>query len=637
MFVNSSSRGTFSRYVSLLIALAGSFDAAFIAFQYEQLVEDFPGYILSQEQLEFLNYLHSVLTDTISSISPTAMPPNESEVPPSQSPTLSNSDQVGEQAEKQGFPYDAPQDDSLAEPESKSRTIVGVRWFIVCISLYITCFLYGLDTTIAADIQGPVIAAFGKVNQLSWIGAGFPLGSVCVILLLGSCFNAFNMKWVYITAVVLFEAGSALCGGAPNMTALIVGRVIAGAGGSGIYLGSLQYFSVMTVEKERGFYMSLIGVSWGLGAVLGPVIGGAFSVSSATWRWAFYINLVIGAVSAPAFLFCLPPVRPMEGVPFQKRLATIDFVGFILGAGMWVSFLLAFTMAGGQWPWNDGRTIATFVVFGVVLVLYAIQQTFAILTTTERRAFPIHLLRNPTYILLYVVTAAGTTTLFVVVYYIPLYFQFVNDDEALMAAVRLLPFIVIGVTVNLVSGTFLHWIKVYMILYVIAGVFLVAGGGPLMVYLDPGSTTALIYGLTILVAVGTGLSMVTGYTVATLISKPEDIGPALSMQNVSQIGGQVIALAIAGQIYQSTALKNLKAALAGNNFSDQDIRGAVAGSQSALLKELSPELRFRAIEAITHAMQMTFVLVPVAGAVMLVAAACMKREKLFGKAIAVGA
>lgn len=92
------------------------------------------------------------------------------------------------------------------------------------------------------------------------------------------------MKWVFIITVILFEAGSALCGGAPNMTALIVGRVIAGAGGSGIYLGSLQYFTVLTVEKERGFYMSLIGVFWGLGAVLGPVIGGAFSVSAATWR-----------------------------------------------------------------------------------------------------------------------------------------------------------------------------------------------------------------------------------------------------------------------------------------------------------------------------------------------------------------
>lgn len=103
-----------------------------------------------------------------------------------------------------------------SEPEGKRRTIRGFRWIIVCISLYVTCFLYGLDTTIAADVQGPVTEAFGQVDQLAWIGAGFPLGSVCVILLLGTLYNSFNIKWVFITTVVLFEAGSALCGGAPN-------------------------------------------------------------------------------------------------------------------------------------------------------------------------------------------------------------------------------------------------------------------------------------------------------------------------------------------------------------------------------------------------------------------------------------
>ncbi|PGG97620.1 hypothetical protein GX51_07252 [Blastomyces parvus] len=529
-----------------------------------------------------------------------------------------------------------PHGGTLAEPEP-SRAIKGFHWLVICVSLYSTCFLYGLDTTIAADVQGPVIIAFGHASQIAWIGAGFPLGSVCVILFLGTLYTTFNMKWVYVGAVVLFEVGSALCGAAPTMSALIVGRVIAGAGGSGIYLGSLQYFAVMTAAKERGFYLSLIAMFWGLGAVLGPVIGGAFSVSSATWRWAFYINLVIGAVAAPAFLFYLPPIHPMQGVSIRRRLASIDFVGLILGAGIWTSFLLAFTMAGSQWAWKDGRTIATFVVFGVVLVLYILQQYFAFTTTPSRRAFPVHLLRDRTQVLLYIATAAGTTTLFVVVYYIPIYFQFVNNDKALMAAVRLLPFIVIAIGVNLVSGIFLHFIKLYKVIYIIASVFLIAGGGPLMVYLDPTSTTGVIYGLTILVAVGTGLSMVTGYTISTLTVKPEDTGAGLSLQNVSQIGGQVIALAVASQIYQSTAIKGLSVALSGKGFSQAEIQGAVAGAQSVLFESLDGELRDKGIMSITSAMQMTFVMVPVAGAVMLIAAVCMKNEKLFGgPVVAVG-
>jgi MFS family permease len=53
----------------------------------------------------------------------------------------------------------------------------------------------------------------------------------------------------------------------------------------------LNYFSMLTTEKERGGYMGVIGLVWGLGAILGPVVGGGFSTSSATWRWSFYINL----------------------------------------------------------------------------------------------------------------------------------------------------------------------------------------------------------------------------------------------------------------------------------------------------------------------------------------------------------
>ncbi|KAK2771324.1 hypothetical protein FQN53_005087, partial [Emmonsiellopsis sp. PD_33] len=117
---------------------------------------------------------------------------------------------------------------------------------------------------------------------------------------------------------------------------------------------------------------------------------------------------------------------------------------------------------------------------------------------------------------------------------------------------------------------------------------------------------------------------------ASLTLKPEDRGAGISMQNVAQIGGQVIALAVAGQIYQSTAIRNLSGALADNGFSEADIRSAVAGARSALFEKLNGELRDKAIVAVIEAMQTTFVLVPVAGGVVLFASLFMKWEKLFG-------
>jgi MFS family permease len=74
--------------------------------------------------------------------------------------------------------------------------------------------------------------------------------------------------------VVLFDVGSVICGAAPTTSTLIVGRVIAGVGGSGIYFGSLNYFLAMAAPEERSFYVALIRSSWGVGAILSPVVGG---------------------------------------------------------------------------------------------------------------------------------------------------------------------------------------------------------------------------------------------------------------------------------------------------------------------------------------------------------------------------
>ena len=530
-------------------------------------------------------------------------------------------------------------EDSGTENDSKTspaRTITGIPWILVCVSLYISIFIYGLDTTIAADVQGSVVEAFGHVEQLAWIGAGFPLGSVSVILLNGAVYNTFNMKWTYIASLALFEAGSALCGAAPNMNALIVGRCIAGAAGSGVFMGCLNFFSALTTEEERGVYITGTGFFWGIGAVLGPVIGGSFVVSSATWRWAFYINIIIGAAFAPIYTYYLPSIHPVTGVSVMDRVKRLDFLGFFLCAGVWVSFTMAFTMAGGQWPWNDGRTIGTIVAFAVTLVAFAVQQTFCILTTAETRAFPIHLLRSRSQILLYIGTAANITALFVVVYFIPIYFQFVHNDSALQAAVRLLPFVVITVTLNLSAGYLLSRIRYYMPIFVVSGIFITIGGALLTVYLTPTTSESLIYGITVITALGAGLTLQIGYAVATL-KAPKHVGDALSFQNVAQIGGTVISLVIAGQVFQSTAVKNLTLALAGTGYSEAEIQSVVAGAQSTLFEELSGELKLAAIAAITEAMQKAFLLVCVGGAVVTVAGLLMKREKLFGEIVPVGA
>lgn len=124
-------------------------------------------------------------------------------------------------------------------------------------------------STQVADIQPVILALFGDESLLPWIGVGFALGTMCV-LPWGKVYGVFNVKCVYLFNIALFEIGSAVCGAAPNMTALVIGRVIAGVGGSGMYLGTLSFVAMLTSLKERPIYMAGSTVIWGIGSIPRP-------------------------------------------------------------------------------------------------------------------------------------------------------------------------------------------------------------------------------------------------------------------------------------------------------------------------------------------------------------------------------
>ncbi|RVD83958.1 uncharacterized protein DFL_005726 [Arthrobotrys flagrans] len=521
----------------------------------------------------------------------------------------------------------------ISEDSDQVRSIHGVKWFVVIAAIFSTAFLYGLDNTVVADIQPQVIDTYGDLTKLSWLGSGFPLGSIATLLVLSKIYGIFNTKWLYIASIVLFLGGSALCGGAPTIEALIVGRVIAGAGGQGMYLGLLNFLATLTTIRERPVYNGLVGLVWGLGTVLGPVVGGGFASSSATWRWAFYINLVLIGAFTPVYIWILPSVQPDETTPAKEKLKQLDYLGALLSAGMWSTFVMAFTFGGAQWAWDDGRTIAMFVVFGVLLVAFVLQQYFTILTTLENRVFPGQFLRRRSFILLYILTSTPAAGVFVPAYFIPLYFQFSKGDSAIDAAVRLLPFVILLVTFVMLNGFLMPVFGYYMPWYVWAGVFMLIGGS-LMHTITPNTSTAAVYGYSILIAVGAGAASQVAYSVAPAKVEPHDVPSAIGFMNHAQVGTIVISLTISGTIFQNVAFTYLKDALKQYNFPEDAIRGAIAGTRSQLFGELTEEARASAIDAIVRAMGQVYILVITAGAVTLVTSVFLKREKLFMTAAA---
>ncbi|EEA24238.1 multidrug resistance protein B, putative [Talaromyces marneffei ATCC 18224] len=491
-----------------------------------------------------------------------------------------------------------------SDHQPETRAVTGWRWILVCFGLYCAIFLYGLDNTIAADIQSAVLDTYGEVGQLAWIGTGFPLGSVATILLFGKAYGMFDVKWVHLGSIVVFCVGSAVCGAAPNMNALIVGRVIAGVGGAGLYLGMLNLIAINTLENERPAYMGGTGVIWGAGTILGPVIGGAFADSSATWRWAFYINLVIFGVLSPGLL-SIPSFNPQPNVSTLTKLKELDWVGVTLIAGLYSSFVIALTFGGVSWEWSDGRTIATLVVCGVILLLFMAQQYFAILTTPERRLFPIQFITSRTMVILHMCTACGSTAITTVAIY--------NRTQRFHYGI----WSILGIP-GILHRPLPHWWSIP------------TRRASLMYTVKAGTTVGAIYGFSVLIAIGAGLIAQIGYSVAPSKVPPQDMAASIGFINVAQIGGLVIALAISGTVFQNVTINHLSKLLTPLGFSMDQIKGAVAGSQSTLFNSLSSDVRGQAIELIVDSISHIYALVIAAGALCFLMGALLKRERLFG-------
>jgi MFS family permease len=251
----------------------------------------------------------------------------------------------------------------------------------------------------------------------------------------------FNLKWLFLTAAVLFQAGSALGGAAPTIDAFIVGRVLQGVGAAGCYSGAITFISTLTSQHERPIYLAGIVAIWSIGSVVGPVIGGAFAQSSATWRWGFYINLCVGALSAPGLVFCLPSVDPAPGLTLKEKLFTQDCISIVIFLAGSTCFTMALTFGGSVYAFNSGPEIALWTVSGVLLVAFILVSIHHPLVTTKNRLYPIHLVRKMELTILQFAILVNAGTMVTTLYYVPLVFQMTRGDGPLIAGVRLLPFL----------------------------------------------------------------------------------------------------------------------------------------------------------------------------------------------------
>jgi MFS family permease len=184
------------------------------------------------------------------------------------------------------------------------------------------------------------------------------------------------LKIFFMVAIAIFELGSLICGVAPNSKALIVGRAIAGVGGAGIGTGAFTIVGFIAEPKNRPALIGFTGATYGIAAVLGPIIGGAFS-DKVTWRWCFYINLPVGGLAAAIVLIYLhipSEAKPAEAT-WKEKFLQMDLFGAVLVMCFIISYILALQYGGQTKPWDSsvviGLLVGSFAIF-VVFVMWEV-------------------------------------------------------------------------------------------------------------------------------------------------------------------------------------------------------------------------------------------------------------------------
>jgi len=309
-----------------------------------------------------------------------------------------------------------------------------------------------------------------------------------------------------------------------------------------------------------------------------------------TLERAFYINLVFAAVTAPIYILWFPRHGVHRHQKILPRIRNLDWFGAILNAATFALFIVSCTYSGSQWPWDSGSVITLWVMTGVVVMIYALQQGTAFLTTKEDRIFPVWCLKSRSLVLLFIGTAGSSAVNFFNIYYIPLFFEFTHGDGAIEVAVRLLPFIFLLIFCALLSGALLSKLNLYAAWYVVSGVLALVGS-VLMFLITTATSVGNIYGFEILIGAGCGLTLQLAYSIALVKAPAGKATSAISFMNVAQLGGGAVALAIAGTIFQNVGFSNLQTALDGRGYTSGEIRAALAGGYSTIISNSTEEVR----------------------------------------------
>jgi EmrB/QacA subfamily drug resistance transporter len=453
-------------------------------------------------------------------------------------------------------------------PASRSKREV----LAVLPGLLLAILLAMLDNMIVSTAMPRIVGDLHGLAHLPWVVTAYVLGTTVSTPLWGKIGDLYGRKGVFLTSIVIFLIGSALSGASHTMTQLIGFRALQGLGAGGLIVGAMAIIGDLVPPRERGRYQGYMAGMMAVAMVAGPLAGG-YITDHLNWRWAFYVNLPLGAIA-----LVLLAVRLR--LPKYRTEHRIDWLGAGLLAVAITALVLITTWGGHDYAWLSWQVLGLAGLAAVMLAIFLV---------IERRAaepvLSLSLFRNRNFTLSVLIGFLLGFAMFGAISYLPLYQQTVQGASATNSGLLLLPMMAGLLTTSLVAGQLITRTGKYKIFPILGGVIMVAG----MVLLSTmGVTTSKTQTALFMAVLGLGMGFLMQTTM--LISQNsvtvKDLGVASSAATFFRSIGGSFGVSLAGAIFNRTLTDDIAGRLGPAAASRLSSGGGLSGLTSAQLKSM---------------------------------------------------